>query len=150
MWAKEPCENRKKITKVQYCRVCEGKVYRGVNHDVGRFRRQACLLMYALNVNRRCCIVPQLSGADRGTIENYPRPHPQGIEKYILIRFRPLIYQPLRRGMLPPRRVPSTATTDRRTDRRDCRSYYCSLHCKQCGCAVIKIGVLNQKQKQRI
>jgi len=60
--------------EVRYCGGYEGKVYRGVNRGVCRFCRQACLLMYALNVDRRYYIVPPLRGADRETIENYPCP----------------------------------------------------------------------------
>jgi len=85
IWLEEPRENRIKITKVRYCGGCEGKVDRGVNRDVGSFCIwQASLLMYALNVDRRCCIVPPIRVAAQGTIENYPRPT-QGIAKYPLI-----------------------------------------------------------------
>ena len=56
-----------KITKDRYGGGCGGKVYKGVNRSVGRFCREACLLMYASNVDRRC--------RSRGTIENYTRLH---------------------------------------------------------------------------
>jgi len=82
---KPPRENPKKIAKVRYCGGCGGNVYRDVNRGVGRFCRQACLLMYPSNVDLQCCIVPPLRGTDRGTIENYPRLHCQGIAKYPLI-----------------------------------------------------------------
>jgi len=45
--------------------------------------------MYALNVDRRCCIVPPLKDADRGTIENYPpAPTPTycKIHPYLVVR----------------------------------------------------------------
>jgi len=106
----------KKITS-PILRGCGGKVYRGVNRDVGRLSRQACLLMYASNIDRQCCIVPPLRGTDRGTIENYSRSHPKVLQNtpYPVVRGLPsppkntyplsaLAFSAPRRGMLPPRR----------------------------------------------
>jgi len=44
-----------------------GKVYRGMDPTLGKFCRHALILMPASKVDRRCCIVPLLGGADRGT-----------------------------------------------------------------------------------